>query len=333
MLSTTNRSFIQIRIRWLWYILPIFLFALSCSDLSPIDAPIYICDQNSSPAPLLNKERFGFFAPELYTDFSGHLDSLTRTFGASPAYMLWFLQIDDPFPTEKVRYAADRGIRTVISMNISSLKIDQSRNSNLLGEIGQGLWDSTIAAFAQAAAIIGVPLYLRFGYEMNGNWFSWGGKPGAFVAAWRHAHALFDQAGASNVRWIFAPGVLWDGRTAQADLYPYYPGDSVVDAIGLDGYNLGDSFDKWHSWEPFTRVFGASLRAIENMGKPIWITEVGCPSDARRPDWLTGLFAFMDDNPCVEAMLWFNAHKTGEPDYRLESDSASLAMVREWLQR
>jgi mannan endo-1,4-beta-mannosidase len=312
-----------------------FFFIASCTNLSPIDAPIYICNENNSPAPLLNKERFGFFAPELYTDFSGHLDSLTRTFGASSAYMLWFLQIDDPFPSEKIRYAADRGIRTVISMNIRSQspKIDAARNDTLLEEIGHGTWDSTLTAFARAAAALETIVYLRFGYEMNGNWFSWGGKPAAFVVAWTHAHVLFGQTGASNVRWIFAPGVLWDARTAQADLYPYYPGDSVVDAIGLDGYNFGDSFDKWHSWKPFTRVFGESLRAIADMGKPIWITEVGCPSDARRPGWLTGLFAFMDDNPCVEAMLWFNAHKTGEPDYRLESDSASLAMVREWLQR
>jgi hypothetical protein len=314
-------------------LLLMLLCIVSCSDLSPIDAPIYICNENSSPAPLLNKERFGFFAPELYTNFSGHLDSLTRTFGASPAYMLWFLQIDDPFPTVKLQYAADRGIRTVISMNIKSLTIDQSRNNRLLEEVIQGTWDSTITAFAQAAAALETIVYLRFGYEMNGNWFSWGGKPGVFVAAWRHAHALFVQAGASNVRWIFAPGVLWDDRTTQADLYPYYPGDSVVDAIGLDGYNFGDSFDTWHSWESFARVFGASLQAIENMGKPIWITEVGCPSDARRPGWLKSLFTFMDDNPCVEAMLWFNAHKSGEPDFRLESDSASLAMVRGWLQR
>jgi hypothetical protein len=312
-------------------LLSILLCVVSCNNLGPIDAPIYICDENSSPAPLSNKERFGFFDPELYNRFSGHLDSLSRIFGASPAYMLWFLQIDDRFPEEKVRYNADRGIRTVISMNIKSLKIDQARNDTLLAEIIQGTWDSTLTAFAQAAMQAGTTVYLRFGYEMNGNWFPWCEQPQAFVAAWRHAHSLFMQAGAENVRWIFSPGVVWDDRTAQRDLYPYYPGDSVVDAIGLDGYNFGDHFDEYHHWQSFGKVFSSSLQAVKDMGKPIWITEVGCPSDPRRGEWLAGLFTFMNDNPCVEAMLWFNAHKTGEPDFRLESDSLSLAMVREWL--
>lgn len=313
-------------------LLPLVVF-LSCSDLSPVDTPIYICTDNSSPAPLLNKERFGFYAPELYSNFSDHLDSLTQTFGAPPAYLLWFLQIDDPFPTEKAHYTADRGIKIVISMNLKSLDLDQYRNIMLLEEISHGLWDSTIATFARQAAALKTTLYLRFGYEMNGDWFCWGGKPAAFVSAWRHAHALFVKAGASNVRWIFAPNILWDDRIAQADLYPYYPGDSVVDIIGLDGYNYGDSFDQWHSWEPFSRIFGISLRAVESMGKPIWITEVGCPSDSRRPDWLNGFFSFMDNNPCVEAILWLNAYKTNEPDFRIESDSASLAVLREWLQK
>jgi len=54
-------------------------------------------------------------------------------------------------------------------------------------------------------------------------------------------------------------------------------------------------------------------------------------SDSRRPQWLRDLFAFMDANPCIEAMLWFDAHKSGEPDFRLTSDSASLSIVQAWL--
>ena len=313
---------------------PCLIFSyFSCSDLSPVETPLSVCDQNSSTAPLLNKERFGFYAPELYSNFSGHLDSLTKTFGAPPAYLLWFLQIDDPFPTEKTDYLTARGIRMVISMNLKSLKIDQAWNDTLLSEIIQGSWDSTLIVFALAASASGSILYLRFGYEMNGDWFSWGGKPAAFVSAWQHAHALFVKAGASNVRWIFAPNVLWENRTAQDDLYRYYPGDSIVDIIGLDGYNYGDSFDQWHSWESFPHIFGTSLKAIEHLGKPIWITEAGCPSDPRRPEWLNTLFSFMDDNPCVEAILWFNAQKTDEPDFRIESDRVSLGVLRAWLQK
>ncbi|MBN2036791.1 MAG: hypothetical protein JW768_08630 [Chitinispirillaceae bacterium] len=309
-----------------------FLLIVSCSNLGPSDYSLDICDE-SGPSLLLNRERFGFYAPELYDDFPGHLDSLVRLFGATPGYVLWFLQIDDPFPVETAGLLAGRGISMVISMNLMSVSFSDARNALLLNEICNGVWDSTLAQFARDAAKVENSVYLRFGYEMNGDWFAWGGKPRMFVATWQRAHNLFRAAGAYNVRWVFSPNVLWDGRSPQQDLYPYYPGDSVVDIIGLDGYNYGDNHDKWHEWERFGRVFGLSLQAVKDMGKPLWISETGCPSDlGRRPAWLAEVFAFMDNNPCVEALLWFNAHKSGEPDFRIESDSASLALLRSWLQ-
>jgi len=211
---------------------------ISCSSLSPTDEPLIVCE--SDQPPLQNRSRFGFFAPELYTNFSGHLDSLTRAFGTPPAFLLWYCQIDDPFPTAKVRYLADRGITMVISMNLKSLNVPAATNDTLLSAIVAGIWDSTLNQFAIAAKQSEATVYLRFGYEMNGTWFPWGGQPEAFRHAWHHAHGLFRQAGVSNVRWIFSPNVLWGDRSAQRDLYPYYPGDSLVDAIGLDGYNYGD---------------------------------------------------------------------------------------------
>jgi hypothetical protein len=42
---------------------------------------------------------------------------------------------------------------------------------------------------------------------------------------------------------------------------------------------------------------------------------------------------FMDANPCVRAMLWFDAKNGNEPDFRLESDSASLNAMRNWLKK
>lgn len=229
------------------------------------------------------------------------------------------------------------GIKTVISMNLKSERIlDTSRNNQLLNEISQGIWDSTLSAFAQKAASMPASVYLRFGYEMNGNWFPWGKHPAEFIAAWNHAHGVFKQAGATNVEWIFSPGVLNGTMSPEKDLFSYYPGDSVVDIVGLDGYNFGDFTDRWgskHYWQDFRTIFERSLVAMKPFGKPVWITEVGCPSDERRPGWLGDLFMFMDNNPCVETMLWFNAHKTGEPDFRIESDAESVGKMREWLRK
>jgi hypothetical protein len=315
----------------LWLISTIL--CVSCSRLTQPEPPLIVCTQNENTAPKTNAARFGFFAPEFYQDYPGHLDSLVTLFGSPPAYVLWFQQIDDPFPAAAVAANATRGIGTVISLNITSSSLDSARNDTLLKEISLGMWDSALTAFAVAAAQSGAAIYVRFGYEMNGNWFPWGKKPADFIAAWHRAHALLRQANAGNVRWIFSPGVVYGDQTVANDILPYYPGDSVVDIIGLDGYNFGDHYDQWHRWQSFREVFGASLVGAKNFGKPLWITEIGCALDPRRPAWLEELLSFMDDNPCVEAMLWFNAHKTGEPDFRVQSDSASLSLIRNWLTR
>jgi mannan endo-1,4-beta-mannosidase len=311
----------------------LLLPCLDCNRLAGPEPPLIVCDQNETPAPKPNAARFGFFAPEFYQTYPGHLDSLSMLFGVSPGYVLWFQQIDDPFPGAVVAVNTARLIRTVISLNIKSLSIDSTRNDTLLKEIALGKWDSTLAAFASGAAQSGVTIYLRFGYEMNGDWFPWGCKKEDFIAAWNHAHNIFIQESAENVRWIFSPNVVWDGRTVSADLLPYYPGDSVVDIIGVDGYNFGDSYDQWHHWQSFNEIFGLSLLGVKTLGKPLWITETGCVVDPRRPAWLEELLSFMDNNPCIDAVLWFNAYKTGEPDFRLESDSASLSLIRNWLTR
>ena len=85
--------------------------------------------------------------------------------GTRPAYILWFLQINDQFPTSLVTNNAALGIKTVISMNIRSERIlDTVRNDTVLREIAAGIWDSTLTAFAKQAASMPTSVYLRFGY-------------------------------------------------------------------------------------------------------------------------------------------------------------------------
>src|SRR5205823_10852101 len=85
-----------------------------------------------------------------------------------------------------------------------------------LARISGGAFDDYARAWAAAAKQWGRPLYVRFAPEMNGDWRPWservnGNHPGDFVAAWRHLHDLFAAAGASNVRWVWSPNVVYPG--------------------------------------------------------------------------------------------------------------------------
>jgi hypothetical protein len=169
--------------------LPLLFTTLCLCSLEPlsIEKPLIICPKPESVQKTPNASRFGIFDTLFYINYGSRLDTLTRLLGARPGYVLWFLQIDDPFPSAKVTYNASLGIKTVISMNIRSKLAATPRNDTLLQEIADGVWDSTLSAFAQQAAGAATRIYLRFGYEMNGTWFPWGNRPADFVAAWIRA--------------------------------------------------------------------------------------------------------------------------------------------------
>ena len=73
---------------------------------------------------------------------------------------------------------------------------------------------------------------------MNGNWNSWGTRPGNssadYVAMWRHVVSIFRAAGASNVRWVWSPNIYASRSTTTRPFAAYYPGNAWVDDVGLD---------------------------------------------------------------------------------------------------
>ena len=69
-------------------------------------------------------------------------------------------------------------------------------------------------------------------HEANGGWFWWGaGSDTNFIALWRDMHDYFTKVkGLTNLLWVYAP----NARFARYDTM--YPGDDVVDMVGLDYY-------------------------------------------------------------------------------------------------
>jgi len=92
--------------------------------------------------------------------------------------------------------------------------------------------DEYLRAWARAAKQSGVPIFLRFASEMNGNWMPYSGDPEKFVAKWRLVTRVMREE-APNVAmvWcVFSQPV----RTIPA----YYPGDAWVDWVGINIYSL-----------------------------------------------------------------------------------------------
>ncbi len=324
-------------------LLPVMLlipmYLISCTGINILkksyseSATFLLCSLRGKNRPIANAERFGFFSSKLWEDYEDNLKAEIDVFGAAPGYILWYTQLGEDFPINVAEHNRDLGIATVINHDLKSDGYTPERNAQLLKEIAHGKWDGYFREFARKARDLNVDVYYRFGYEMNGNWFPWSEQPRNYIDAWRHAWKIFKKEKAHNVKWVFSPSVVWGQKNFKKDILPYYPGEQYVNIVALDGYNFGDNHDKYHSWESFYQVYAGSIAGLMSFNKPMWIAEIGCPSDPRRQKWLRDFLEFFDNNSCFEVFFWFNENKAGEPNFRIDGDDASLFVFREWAQR
>ena len=327
------------RIVSLVIVLLISLINFNCTSFTflkktyPASTSFLLCSLRGNNRPLSNAERFGFFSSKLWEHYEENLKSEIDVFGATPGYILWYIQMGEDFPLHVAEYNKEMGIATVINHDLKSDAFTPERNAHLLKEIARGKWDEYFQKFARNARDLHTDVYYRFGYEMNGDWFPWCEQPRLFVDAWRHAWKIFKKEKAVNVKWVFSPSVVWGQKNFKKDILPYYPGEQFVNIVALDGYNFGDHHSKYHSWESFFHVYDGSISGLMSFNKPMWIAEIGCPSDPRRQKWLRDFLEFFDNNNCFEVFFWFNENKEGEPNFRIDGDDASLFVFREWAQR
>jgi beta-mannanase len=212
-----------------------------------------------------------------------------------------------------------------------------------LQSIINGTHDAYIRRWAQQIRDWGQPLFLRWGHEMNGNWYPWDGThnggatttgygdpgkadgPERYVDAWRHIHDIFSETGADNVTWIWAPNVMWDPQSSLNAIRNFYPGDAYVDWLGIEGYNWGSQ----QSWQSFDQIYNVSYDSCLALAdKPIMIPEfASAESGGDKAAWISDAFAAIRTRyPAIKAITWFDINK--ETDWRINSSETALAAYR-----
>ena len=211
---------------------------------------------------------------------------------------------------------------------------DGSVGAPLTNIIG-GTYDSMLTARAQAVKTFGEKFFLRWGHEMNGNWYPWGGaNNGAnlaatttFISAYRHIHDLFVAAGATNALWVFCPNVASVPGDSWNQWQNYYPGDAYVDWVGFDGYNWG-TVQTTSTWQTFPAIAGSIYASLAAKGKPIMIAETASAEQGGdKAAWIAGILPAMKTMfPAVKGLVWFQMNK--ETDWRVDSSpSAATAFI------
>lgn len=247
-------------------------------------------------------------------------------------HIVTFQDWSAPFPDLDAREARARGKTLQITWEPWHFS---DPNAIKLSDIIAGKHDKYIDHYAAGARSFGGELWIRWGHEMNGNWYPWsigsnGSDAQIWIKAYRHIHDRFRKMGASNVRWVWCfnaesvPDVSWNDPTKT------YPGDDYVDAVAVDGYNFGTTTA--HSrWQSFDEIFARPVALVNRNwpGKPLWIGETGCSTNGGdKVQWLRAMDKTLR-GPLnrVESVTWFEAAK--EADWRVMSSLQSAQTARQ----
>ncbi len=219
------------------------------------------------------------------------------------------------FPSYEMQTIRNYGAIPFFSWGSQSVPVpgDLDEPAFQLSDIAHGAYDDYIREFAAGARHWGHPFFLRFNWEMNGDWFPWaenanGNQPGDYVAAWRHVHDIFTQAGATNATWVWCPYVNATPRLGP--LARYYPGDEYVDWTCLDGFNWGKNGVNPRPWTSFDQIFGPSYRAIVDKlapSKPMLLGEMASGGGARaKATWIDQMFEVLRSKyRRIRGLIWF----------------------------
>jgi hypothetical protein len=218
---------------------------------------------------------------------------------------------------------------------------DPSQPDFQLSDVIGGRYDSYIARFAEEARAWGHPYFMRFNWEMNGNWFPWsetvnGNTAGESIAAWRHVHDIFRAVGATNATWVWCPYA--DAKKARLqNLRSIYPGSEYVDWTCMDGYNWGKTPVNPHPWKSFGEIFGPAYWRLTKKiapGKPILVGEMASsPYGGHKALWIRNLLAKLPvEYPQIRGLVWFDGVDRGI-DWPIETSPTVTREFAKGIQR
>ncbi len=286
----------------------------------------------SPPPPAPATLRFGVGTPGGPLA-AAELNEVTALAGEAPSIILSYKDFNQGPPITELEAVRTRGALTLLTWEPWAWGGGTAQPTYSLDRITAGDFDPYLRQWGQALAGWGHPVMLRFGHEMNGNWYPWseqvnGNGSGDYAAAWQHVHGVVTAAGATNITWVWNPNVPYWGSVPLAGLYP---GAAYVDAVALDGYNWGTSAS-WSSWVSPSQLFGDGLSQLRALapGKQILIAETSSAEQGgSKADWITALVSYLSAQPDITAVTWFHYNK--ETDWRINSSTPSADAFKEAL--
>ena len=150
-----------------------------------------------------------------------------------------------------------------------------------------------------------VPIVFRPWHEHTGSWFWWGRdlcSVDEYKALWKMTFDyMINERGLRNLIWSYSPGA---GGVTEEIYMERWPGDDMVDMIGVDCYQYSTS-------ETFISELVNALDIMkkvgEERGKMLAVTEAGYEGIPQADWWTATLHMALKDYPLAYVLTWRNA--------------------------
>ena len=253
----------------------------------------------------------GAYADGAPNDYAG-LETFATDTGVQPDLAVYYSGWGEPFKTDFALAAAEHGAVPLVQMD--------PRNINITA-ITAGVYDTYLDTFADAVADFGQQtgqgVVIGFGHEPNASWYSWGYthvSPAVWVAAWQHIVQVFRSQNAYDVTWLWTINQL-----TSVSIQDYYPGSDYVTWVGIDAYYR-------NSTATFSSVFGPTMAAVQQYGKPILLSETAAPPGPDQVRQIRSLFAGILSRQIL-GFVWFD--EDSREAWRLEDHTAAISAFRQ----
>ena len=197
------------------------------------------------------------------------------------------------------------------------------------GSLAEVRDDTYLARFCEAIGKSGIPVFLRFASEMNGDWTPYHADPAFYREAFRLVAQRVHQS-VPNAAMVWCPNVV-----PESNIDSYFPGDDAVDWVGVNFYSVlfndGDrSRDAaWHNPSDFLRYVYGRYSAHHPMMVGEWAaTHRSVVDGIDRPqfaiDKIRQFYAALPrEYPRVKAVHWLsmNTQKYASGERRLNDFS------------
>ena len=157
-----------------------------------------------------------------------------------------------------------------------------------------------------------IPILFRPWHEHTGSWFWWGQQhctAEQYKALWQLTVSRLKNKGVTNALYAYSPGTEPDGDEAR--YLERYPGDDIIDLVGLDCYCWAPEADT-------TQIANYAANLDRNLAtvcaiakqhhKAVALTETGYEGIKTDNWWTSTLAPVLSRHPVSYVLVWRNAH-------------------------